>query len=71
MQKIESANHSPEQVRAIIREAAAIARECYHDGLADYPVFEQACQLLGQKAVIFAEAQPAPLLLDGLRTPGH
>ena len=71
MQKIESPNHTPEQVREIIREAQRIATEELSPGTTRAEVFAQACQLLGQKAVVFAEAQPSPVLLDGLRTPGH
>ena len=71
MQKIESPNHTPEQVREIIREAIKIADGLDLQGHKWQPVFIQACQLLGQKAVVFAEATPAPLLLDGLRGQGH
>ena len=66
MQKIESPNHSPEQVREIIRKAVEIADELDLQGHNWQPVFIQACQLLGQKAVTFVAEAPTPLMIDGL-----
>lgn len=60
--KVEADNHTPERVREIIREAVAIADEME---LLDHrwqPVFIQACQLLGQKAVTFVAEQPMPAM---------
>ena len=69
MQKVETPNHTPERVREIIEEAWTIANELSVDQQGKRLVFEQACQLLGQKSVVFIEAQPTPLLLDGMPRP--
>lgn len=66
--RVEAANHTPEGVRAIIKEAVEIADEME---LLDHrwqPVFIQACQLLGQKAVTFvAEPDVSPAVQAMLR----
>jgi hypothetical protein len=60
--KVEAPNHTPDQVRAIIREAIEIADELDLQGHRWQPVFIQAAQLLGAKAVTFVAEQPIPAM---------
>lgn len=61
--------HSPEQVREIIREAAAIADECDGAGLEHETVFKEAVRLLGARVSATLMEQPMPLQLPRMDIP--
>lgn len=55
--------HTPEQVREIVREAAAIADEETTDVVAREMIFRESCRLLGQRYTfpVMPQAVPMPL----------
>lgn len=63
--------HTPEQVQGIIDEALRIADASDHAVITPRVVFEQACQLLGQRWTFAALPQPVNLAglpsLQGLK----
>lgn len=65
MQAVHVAVHTPEQVKAIVAEAMAIADDFDRDSLAWVHAFNGAVSLLGQRATAFVQPQALPLDLTG------